>query len=130
MLQAILILSQLAALAPLGTCGCPQPARSAVVRAESCQCCRKARCDQRPQREHAPADNSSDRPCRNPNCAASPSFARVSPSGDKAPAIARPSASGVGEPAAAASRRTNPRQQDAILLPTAHLFLIYGVLVI
>jgi hypothetical protein len=128
MLHGMLILSQLAALAPLGTCGCPQPAQPAVVRAESCRCCKKADCETKPRR--APADQSSDRPCRNPNCAASPSFARISPSGDKAPAITPPAAHGVGEPSAAAARRFNPRQQDAILLPTAHLFLIYGVLVI
>jgi hypothetical protein len=133
MTRTLLILSQICALAlPVGVCTCEHTGSATKQESKSCACCRKQCTADCPLTHDSSPTQSRNQPCREPSCPANPSFARVVTGIPTQPAPALPPMTLLGsvEPNLPNSQFAGQRPNDAVLLPTAYLFLIYGTLLI
>jgi hypothetical protein len=133
MTRILLILSQICALAlPAGVCTCERTGSATKQETKSCACCRQNCADNCPLTKESPTP-SRNQPCREPSCPANPSFVRAIPGLPlESPAVVPPMTvvGSIVESNPPNSQFAGQRPADAVLLPTAYLFLIYGTLLI
>lgn len=134
MTRVLLILVQLAVLAlPAGVCTCARTDWAATQTPSECACCCDHSCRECAGEKSSSPSPARNQPCREPSCPAHPSIAKIVTCVPTQPTPALPPMTVIGtvvEPSASTSQFADQRQNDAILLPTAYLFLIYGTLLI
>jgi hypothetical protein len=126
----MLILAQLLMLpTPAGVCTClREKSNDGVVAAKTCSCEHGCGC----HKQTSTSKSKRNQSCPEPTCPAHPMVVKAASSLPTAPAplpSAMP-AKVAPEPPASAPPLYGHRATDSILLPTTHLFLIYGVLLI